>query len=191
MGLPAGAGNLKHNIMQHPLLFFCKANAEFPNSPLPVILYRQALHLPFFFKASYVRKLFVKHHWANSWNGGVFTYDHYHSTTDEVLGFYKGSTTLLLGGENCHRVQVEKGDILVIPAGVAHKNLGKEHQVKCVGAYPDGREYDIMTGRPGERPVSEQHIAALPVPDEDPFYGSKLGLPSLWSLARFNRVWSI
>jgi uncharacterized protein YjlB len=40
-----------------------------------------------------------------------------------------------------------KGDVLLIPAGVAHKNVGASIDFKCVGAYPGGKEFDINLGK--------------------------------------------
>lgn len=166
--------------MQRLSLFYLKDEDKFPNSPLPAILYRNVLQLPIFFKGRYVRQLFARHQWTNAWEGGVFTYAHYHSTTHEVLGFLQGSTILQLGGDNGDHVKVANGDVLIIPAGVAHKNLGREDQVKCIGAYPDGRDYDIKRGWQGERPGADRLIESLPVPLQDPFYGSGEGLRWLW-----------
>jgi uncharacterized protein YjlB len=162
-------------------LLLCHDTGEFPGSPLPVVLYKQLLRLPRIFKPAYVKMLFGSNGWSNSWDSGVFTYHHYHSTTHEVLGFYEGSTRLQLGGENGQKIEVGKGDVLIIPAGVAHKNLGREFQVKCIGAYPGGREYDIKTGKSGERPGTDRTIAALPRPESDPLFGKEIGIVGLWS----------
>jgi uncharacterized protein YjlB len=167
--------------MTPPILFHCSKNTQFPNSRLPVILYKEALQLPFLFKAFYIKKLFARQEWTNAWNSGVFTYSHYHSTSHEVLGFFRGNTTIQLGGESGHKIDVSKGDVLIIPAGVAHKNLGDEYQVRCIGAYPDGRNYDINTGQPGERPGTDHIISSLPLPGKDPLYGPGEGLPKIWA----------
>jgi uncharacterized protein YjlB len=82
-----------------------------------------------------------------------------------VPGVCKGETLLQLGGE--------QGVILVIPAGVAQINLGEEKDVICVGGYPDGRDYDIKTGRKNERPRADKNIAAVPLPQTDPVFGKK------------------
>jgi uncharacterized protein YjlB len=149
-------------IIQEPVLLFSKETGEFPNSPLPVVVYRHATHLPILFKARYLKRMFARNRWTNAWNSGIFTHHHYHSTTHEVLGFFKGGTTLQIGGPNGKRVVMMPGDIVIIPAGVAHKNLGKEYQVGCIGAYPDGRNFDINTGEPSERPKTDHTIAAVP-----------------------------
>ena len=88
-----------------------------------------------------------------------------------MLGVYSGAATLRLGGEHGKEVEVRAGDVIVIPAGVGHKNLGASDDFGVVGAYPDGRHWDLLTGKPGERPKADQNIAALPSPDNDPVYG--------------------
>lgn len=155
-------------------------DGRFPNSTLPALLYKDALKIPFLFPATYVTHIFAKNNWTNAWDSGVFEYHHYHSTTHEVLGIYDGKTTLQLGGDDGAAVTVEKGDVLVIPAGVAHKNLGKENDISCIGAYPDGRDYDMNYGRPGERPGTDRNIAALPLPATDPLLGAG-GLTGIWT----------
>lgn len=159
---------------------FLKDDGIFPNSDLPVLLYRQVLDLPPVLASAYVKRIFKKNNWYNAWVYGVFEYHHYHSITHEVLGVIKGETMLLLGGEGGEKVNVKRGDVLIIPAGVAHKNLGKESQITCVGAYPDGRDYDINYGKAGERPRANRNISRVPLPTDDPVFGSRAGLIKYW-----------
>jgi len=153
----------------------------FPNSTLPVLFYKNVLDLPPIFPAAYVESLFKENNWKNSWKAGIFEYHHYHSITHEVLGFYKRKTTLQLGGEKGITLSVEKGDVLIIPAGVAHKNLGKENDINCVGAYPYGHDYDMNYGKPGERPHTDANIKKVPLPQRDPVLGLKGGIISYWN----------
>src|SRR5688572_6882276 len=102
--------------------YFLKDDGIYPNSQLPVLLYKGVLHLPPFFTAAYVKRIFRRNRWYNSWIYGIFEYHHYHSITHEVIGVIKGKTTMQLGGKKGIELQVEKGDVLIIPAGVAHKN---------------------------------------------------------------------
>jgi uncharacterized protein YjlB len=153
---------------------------KFPNSALPVIIYKKVLVLPKFFTCFYVRKMFIRNKWANTWKSGIFEYHHYHSITHEVLGVCKGKTTLLLGGENGVRVNIEAGDVIIIPAGVAHKNEGKEDDVCCIGAYPEGHDYDIKYGKEGERPSADNNIRNVSLPKSDPVYGIKFGVQNYW-----------
>jgi uncharacterized protein YjlB len=143
-------------------------------------LYKGVLNIPLLFPAKHVKDLFESHNWWNSWDSGIFEYHHYHSITHEVLGIYSGATTLQLGGEHGVKIKIQKGDVLVIPAGVAHKNLGKEDDVGCIGAYPDGRDYDMNYGKPGERPGTDHKIHHVPLPKTNPVYGQG-GLTQVWN----------
>jgi uncharacterized protein YjlB len=163
-----------------PKEIYLKDDNIFPNSYLPALLYKGVLELPFLFPGHHVADIFSKNNWTNSWKSGIFQYQHYHSVTHEVLGVYEGETTVLLGGENGTKVNLEKGDVLVIPAGVAHKNLEKEDQIKCVGAYPDGRNYDMNYGKAGERPRTDKNISDVPIPSTDPVLGTGEGLTKIW-----------
>jgi uncharacterized protein YjlB len=154
----------------------------FPNSVLPVLLYRQAF-TEAEDRASVVEQRFAENDWTNSWRNGVYSFAHYHSTTHEVLGVYSGAATLRLGGEHGKNVEVYAGNVIVIPAGVAHQNIGASEDFAVVGAYPDGREWDLLRGLPGERPKADRNIAALPIPDNDPVYGTEGPLPQIWKFA--------
>ena len=151
----------------------------FPNSHYPALLYKNVLDVPLLFPAAFVKKIFANHGWSNSWDAGIFEYHHYHSTTHEALGIYKGHTKVQLGGPAGKVIFIEKGDVLIIPAGVAHKNLGAENAVGTIGAYPNGRDYDMNYGKPGERPGTDQNIKKVPVPSGDPL-GLKNGLTQIW-----------
>ena len=158
-----------------------KDDGTFPGNRLPALLYKSVLDIPLVFPATHVSQLFKKHSWSNSWDAGIFTYHHYHSLTHEVLGIYSGRATIQLGGDTGPKILLEKGDVLVIPAGVAHKNLDEEDAVGVVGAYPDGRDYDMNYGKPGERPGTDENIAAVPLPNNDPLVGAGGDLTKRWT----------
>jgi hypothetical protein len=88
---------------------------------------------------------------------------------------------LQLGGSNGPKIFIEKGDVLVIPAGVAHKNLGAEDSVGVIGAYPAGRDHDMNYGKPGERPHTDESIRAVPIPASDPVLGINGQLTKIWN----------
>jgi uncharacterized protein YjlB len=165
-------------IYKEPEQIFLDDDGTFPNSRLPVLYYKGVLNIPLLFPATHVKHLFEKNNWLNSWDDGIFEYHHYHSITHEVLGIYEGGTVLRIGGDTGVKLRVEKGDVLIIPAGVAHKNLDGE-SVGVVGAYPDGRNYDMNYGKPGERPKTDENIKGVPVPATDPVFGNQ-GLPPAW-----------
>jgi uncharacterized protein YjlB len=163
-----------------PEQFNFKDDGIFPNSPLPLLFYRQALALNTEEPASIFEQRFAENEWTNSWRNGVYTFPHYHSTSHEVLGVYSGAATLRLGGNDGRNVEVQAGDVIVIPAGVAHQNLDASDDFGVVGAYHGGREWDLLRGLPGERPKADQNVAALPVPNNDPVYGGKGPLRQIW-----------
>lgn len=161
-------------------IFFLEDDGTFPNNNrLPVIHYKNVLDLHDGKEG--VRKLFEENNWKNSWDSGIYTDHHYHSNTHEVLGAYDGKSNIMVGGDKAGKTIVfEKGDVLIIPAGVAHKNLESENSVKCIGAYPDGREYDMKYGKDGERPETDNNIKAVPLPEKDPVFGSVGELKDHW-----------
>ncbi|HEX4372254.1 MAG TPA: cupin domain-containing protein [Puia sp.] len=164
-----------------PQKIYCADDGVFLNSVFPALLYSNVLNLPFLFPGNFIKNIFELNKWSNAWKAGMFTYHHYHSNTHEVLGVYSGKTKIVLGGESGNMIEIKKGDVLIIPAGMAHKNLGSENQVGIIGAYPDGKNYDIKYGRKDERQEAEINIQNVPMPETDPVWGAFLGLVKIWS----------
>src|SRR6266576_6502425 len=79
----------------------------------------------------------------------------------KLLGVYSGAATLRLGGEHGKNIEVHAGDLIVIPAGVAHQNVGASNDFGVVGAYPGGRPWDLLRGLPGERPKNRSQYCGL------------------------------
>ena len=150
------------------------------NQKRPLLLYRQALTLPAHDPAVLFETLFASNRWSGSWRDGIYAFHHYHSTSHEVLGVYSGSATVLFGGEHGVTQEIQRGDVVVIPAGVGHKNLGSSEDFGVVGAYPDGRHWDLRYGRPSERPRADDNIAQVLVPELDPVYGVEGPLRQEW-----------
>lgn len=163
--------------------YFLSDDGQFPNNELPVVVYKTAWKLSFLFPAAFIARKFKKNNWTNTWQNCVYGYQHYHSTAHEVLGVYKGETKLQLGGENGKVITLKKGDVIVIPAGVAHKNLTPENDFKCVGAYPSGSNYDLNYGKPGERPLTDKNIVEVPLPSKDPVLGISGPLLMKWKVS--------
>ena len=110
-----------------------------PNNPrLPLIVYRGALETGGDTAASCVA-LFARNGWTGAWKNGVYSHHHYHSSAHEVLGIAAGRVRVRLGGEGGQTVELRAGDVVVIPAGVAHKHEGASTDLIVVGAYPRGR----------------------------------------------------
>jgi uncharacterized protein YjlB len=157
-----------------------KDDGIFPNSVLPLLFYRRAVTIAAKDPASIFEERFAENDWTNSWRDGVYSFPHYHSTSHEVLGVYSGTATLRLGGEHGKNVKVHAGDVIVIPAGVAHQNVSSSDDFGVVGAYPGECRWDLLRGLPGERPNADRNIAALPIPGNDPIYGAQGPLRQLW-----------
>src|SRR5215831_4198617 len=155
----------------------------FPGSALPALVYKQAVALPRRDPPIGFETLFVHNGWAGSWRNGLYTFHHYHSTAHEVLGISSGIVHVLLGGDGGVTIDLEVGDVLVIPAGVAHKNVAASSDFRVVGAYPVGTAPDLCFGKPSERPAADENIARLGVP-LDPVGGAGGALVDLWNHGR-------
>src|SRR6266487_4725013 len=147
-------------------------NGSFPNNGrLPVLLYKAVLELPEENVAKVIEHIFEGNQWSNAWTNGIYDYHHYHSITHEVLGVVRGDCVVALGGSDEKQYRLEKGDVLIIPAGVAHKNISSSNDFKCVGAYPGGAYYDIKRGKYNEKAEAKRNIQKVPLPEKDPVYG--------------------
>ena len=159
-------------------------DGTFPNNEkLPLIVFKYAIAIPPDNPAGAIEKIFRSNGWGGSWRNGIYPYHHYHSTAHEVLGIYGGTITVQLGGPRGIIIEGQSGDVIIIPAGVAHKNLGSSSDFRCVGAYPPGQSWDMNYGKPGERPKADQNIANVPLPDTDPVYGSDGPLVKSWRVS--------
>jgi uncharacterized protein YjlB len=86
------------------------------------------------------------------------------------------------GGKHGVVQALHVGDAVIIPAGVAHKQLGASLNFAVMGAYPAGQTWDMCYCRSAERPQAIQNIAGVPLPKADPIYGSTGPLMSHWKL---------
>ena len=160
-----------------------KGDGSFPNNEsLPLLVYQGALILPQSNPAAIVEDLFESNGWSGSWRNGIYGFHHYHATAHEVLGITSGSAEVQLGGENGITLTVRRGDVVIIPAGVAHKNLGAGSNFRVVGAYPRGQSPDMCYGKAGERPQADDRIISVSLPRLDPVYGAGGPLKAHWSI---------
>jgi uncharacterized protein YjlB len=154
-------------------------DGTFPNSRLPLLLYREAVARGDAGPEA-MEALFAEHGWPPRWRSSVFTYHHYHSTAHEVLGIASGEATLMLGGPQGREFTVGAGDVIVIPAGVGHRRLRSSGDFLVVGGYPPGQDWDLLRGEPGDRPRADANIAEVPVPASDPVAGKNGPLLKEW-----------
>ena len=162
--------------MTEPEIYRFGDDGRFPNSRLPLLVYRGALPP----EPVAMEHAFVRNGWSNGWRNGIFTFHHFHSIAHEVLGIASGEVTVVFGGPTGREVTVRGGDVVVIPAGLAHRNVSQSDGLLVVGAYPGGTDYDVRLGDPAEHADAVRAIAAVPLPDRDPVCGSSEGLRLLW-----------
>jgi len=144
-----------------------------PNNPtLELLLYRELFTERGTSAAEAVEKIIASNGWNPSWRWGIFSYHHYHSTAHELLICYQGSATVKFGGAKGKAAELAAGDAVLIPAGVGHKLIESSGGFAVVGAYPEGQVHDMRTGKPAERPLVIENIAAVAPPKKDPFSGA-------------------
>ena len=116
---------------------------RFPDvTDVPLVVYRGVLNG----SAGECEALFEQHGWGGGWRAGIFHYHHFHAETHEVLGMIRGEAEVRFGGSDGPVVSVRAGDVVIIPAGVAH--CREKGEVMCVGAYPEGYQPDMNRGAP-------------------------------------------
>lgn len=150
-------------------LLFLPDGGAIPNNPrLPVVLHRGAVAAD---DPEAAEALFRAHGWRPAWRDGIHGWHHYHSNAHEALAVVSGQVRLQLGGEAGVQVALTAGDVVVLPAGTGHRNLGAEGLL-VVGAYPEGSAPpDQLHGAPEERQRALHAVAATPDPERDPVTG--------------------
>lgn len=164
--------------MDQPETYVFEDDGGFPNSPLPLLLYRGALPAD----PAAMERRFAAHGWSGAWRDGIYPFHHFHSNAHEVLGIAAGHAVVRFGGPRGRTLAVAAGDVVVIPAGVGHCRLEASDDFLVVGAYPGGAEYDIRRGDPAEHAEVVRTIAHVPLPAADPVGGAEGALRRLWAV---------
>src|SRR6266542_1482962 len=142
-----------------------------PNNPaLALVVYRGVL-AEGGDRAAACERRFAAHGWPDAWRNGIYGHHHYHSTAHEVLGIAAGSARVRLGGEGGRSVELHAGDVVAIPAGVAHKRESASADLLVIGAYPRGQSPDLCRAEPAAHDRALPRIAAVPLPTADPVTG--------------------
>lgn len=150
-----------------------------PNSRLPLVVYRGALADDGDHTAA-CERLFARNGWPDAWRNGIYAHHHYHATAHEVLGIARGSARVRLGGESGQTVELRAGDVVVIPAGVAHKRESASGDLLVIGAYPRGQSPDIRGAEQAAHEDALAKVAAVPLPETDPVTGGANPLLECW-----------
>lgn len=126
-----------------PEIHYVSPTTHVPNSRLPVLVYRNVLPRPHHQPSA--RAALEKNDWIQ---GGVFKHyptHHYHTVTHECYAVFKGKTRYLVGKGPLDKAvkgiefDLEAGDLVIQPAGVAHCNLQSSDDFEYIGVYPKVR----------------------------------------------------
>lgn len=168
------------------ITYAVRKNRYFPNSTLPVLIYK-AVCKPGKQKrkaAKALQTIFYKNNWKNAWSNGIYSFHHYHSNTHECMAVASGKASVIIGGPGGRRFLLQSGDVIIIPAGVAHRCTKASEDFLCVGAYPSGKEYDTNTGTKEEYAAAVPMIKKLATPAKDPVLGKEGFLKTFWLTGR-------
>lgn len=157
---------------------YLKAAPPFPNSTLPVILYKNA----FSDEESFTRQI-RSNGWVPDWYSaeGMFPYHHFHSDCHEIIAVLKGKLRGKVGGDNGVEVIMTPGDVIVLPAGVAHIGLAVTEDLWSVGGYPAGYAvHDFRLGDIAEYDNCVSNVARVPTPARDPIGGLSGPITENW-----------
>jgi len=169
--------------MIEPLTFMYADDGAIPNNPtLPFLVYAKAINLsgrvdP----AEVIEETFRANGWDdNMWRNGVYPFPHYHSMIHEVMGIAKGRVRVRFGGKKGREIDLEPGDVTVLPAGTGHERMTESADLVVVGAYPSSGQYNLCRGSRAEHARALQSIPLVPKPEADPVYGADGPLVRLW-----------
>ncbi|CAN7615776.1 cupin [Trinickia sp. LjRoot230] len=165
----------------HPEALRFAPNDWIPNNPhLPVLVYRGAVPISGSDPAGHFEQRLASNGWPPQWRDGVYPFHHFHPATHEVLGFARGHARVILGGAPPigREIEVNAGDVVVLPAGTGHCKIEASDDFLVVGAYPPNQDTSISR----EALSNEEHEAMLRVafPASDPLAGQSGPLVRLW-----------
>jgi len=165
-----------------PLVFHFADDGAVPNNRLPMLLYRGVIDAVYARdSAAAIEKTFAKNGWGHGmWRNGIYPFTHYHSQIHEVLGIAAGKARVRFGGKNGEELEVEPGDVAVLPAGTGHQRISATPDLLVIGAYPPDGHYDLCRGTSAEHARALETIPRVPLPQSDPLSGASGPLTKLW-----------
>lgn len=168
-------------------IFALPPSEGIPNSPLPLIIYRQAL-MPKPDRdesVAHVKALLGRNGWEIAWytEKGLHPFHHYHSNAHEIVWVARGRQRGVFGGPGGVETVVAAGDLIVLPAGVGHFGLEKSDDLYMIGGFPSGEPYgNIMRGAADEQAKVADELLQVPVLTRDPLTGGEGPLTEAWRL---------
>jgi uncharacterized protein YjlB len=77
-------------------------------------------------------------------------------------------------------VRLKAGDVVMLPAGVGHRRVSGSPTLLVVGAYPAGQQKYNICKSLRECRDAKTRIAAVTLPESDPFFGPTGALRKIW-----------
>ena len=145
----------------------------FPGNEIELRLYRAVFSEAQAGLNAKFSNLFSDNGWSVPWVNGVYAFHHFHAEAHEVLGCAAGWVLVQMGGPNGPEVRLEAGDAVLIPAGVAHKNIDSSADYRILGSYPHAQEPDLRRGISHEWNEVLDKIAHVQLWEKDPVTGDK------------------
>ncbi len=97
-----------------------------------------------------------------------------------MLGCARGWVKVQLGGPDGIPFQFKAGDVVLLPAGVAHRRLDSSADYLIIGSYPAGQTSDLKRGEPAAYQAAKDAIAQVPLPENDPVMGANGAVQQVW-----------
>jgi uncharacterized protein YjlB len=146
---------------------FLQPQSDFPNNPHhPLLQLKGAFPFPHSTTTKpelHGHKLLTQAGWTSPWIWGIYPFHHYHTTAWELVVCLHGEAQVQLGGSDTGPiVDITKGDIVLTPPGVAHKQLKASEGFVLMGSHPaaSGTHVDIVKGPPTE-PATTTNFASV------------------------------
>jgi uncharacterized protein YjlB len=159
-------------------------NKPYPNNELPILYYEDALNneLDDDYSPEDVLELFENNGYNHGWIGVINDRHHFHSNAHEALACTRGEVTVQFGGQNGEITTLRKGDVVLLPAGTAHKRLDGSNDFQIVGAYPsNGQNFDMQYGDASDYEQIKENISNVGRPLTDPVTGDPGDMEEYWT----------
>ncbi|MCF3111710.1 hypothetical protein LL912_23180 [Niabella sp. CC-SYL272] len=163
----------------NPDIFYFREENSIPNSPHPLLIYRAFFNKTGDACENWLKKKFMINKWFPLPGVPPLDATFYYTNTHVVLGVCAGEAKWQFGGTLGLTMVIEKGDVLVVPAGVALRHLESGTGFKITGAASPGVVPKIRKVFSGHSKASGP-ITDVALPDTDPVLGTDDGLLGIW-----------